>query len=166
MGLENLLLALASIKKRGFRFFTAIGGSGSLRVSLERMCDKLGLQEDVNFMGFMSNSNLPLAYGACDASLIPTAKLECFGIIALEALACGKPTLVTPIGALPEVMGDFQKGWIARDASVKGIADLLLAFLDKKLPLSSFGDIQAVIKRKYLYESALLAYERLLSGAL
>jgi glycosyltransferase involved in cell wall biosynthesis len=117
-------------------------------------------------MGFMSNSNLPLAYGACDASLIPTAKLECFGLIALEALACGKSTLVTPIGALPEVMSDFQKEWIVRDVLVQGIADLLSAFLDKRLSSSLLSDIRAVIERKYSFKSALLAYERLLSGEL
>jgi len=163
MGLDNLLQALALVKKRGFRPYTVIGGSGSLRPSLEKMCDELGLRNDVYFMGFVSANDVPLAYGACDASLIPTAQLECFGIIALEVLACGKPALVTPVGALPEVMRNFQAEWIAHDATANGIADLLTVFLGKRLPPSSFRDIRTVIEREYSYESALSAYERFLT---
>ena len=87
--------------------------------------------------------------------------MECFGIIALEALACGKPTLVTPIGALPEVMRDFETNWIARDASVQGIADLLSSFLNKQLPPASYGDIRNLLDKKYSFETALSAHERL-----
>jgi len=165
MGLDNLLKALVLVKRRGFIPLTVIGGSGSMSGHLVKLRDSLGLQEDVMFMGFVPANQLPLAYGACDASIVPTAQLECFGIIVLEALACGKPTLVTPVGALPEVMRDFQMEWIARDATTEGIADLLSAFLDKKLPSSSFCDIRAMIEQKYSYELALSAYERFLLGS-
>ena len=161
MGLDNLLHALVIVKKRGFCPFTVIGGSGSLRLSLEKLRDELGLHECVRFMGFVPADQLPQAYAACDASIIPTAQLECFGIIALEALACGKTTLVTPIGALPEVMRNFQTEWIARDATAGGIADLMSAFLNDRLPPCSARDVRDVIERKYSYERALSAYERL-----
>jgi glycosyltransferase involved in cell wall biosynthesis len=161
MGLDNLLRALAIVKKRGFHPHTVIGGSGSLRVFLEKLRDELGLHKCVCFMGFVPASILPQAYAACDASIIPTAQLECFGIIALEALACGKTTLVTPVGALPEVMRNFQPEWIARDSTAEGIADLMCSFLNKSLPPFSYRDVQDVIKKKYSFECALTAYERL-----
>jgi glycosyltransferase involved in cell wall biosynthesis len=163
MGLDNLLRALVIVKKRGFHPYTVIGGSGSLRVSLEKLRDELGLHECVRFMGFVPANMLPQAYAACDASIIPTAQLECFGIIALEALACGKTTLVTPVGALPEVMRNFQPEWIAHDATAEGIADLMCAFLNKSLPPFSYRDVQDVIEKKYSFECALTAYERLFS---
>jgi len=164
MGLENLLHALSLAKKHGYNPYTIIGGAGSMRESLTKLRDSLGLQGDVVFMGFVPADQLPLAYGSCDASIVPTAQLECFGIIALEAMACGKPVLVTPVGALPEVMCDFQTEWISRDATPKGIFDIISAFLDKRLQTLSLLDIRNIIRQKYSYESALLTYEHFLIG--
>jgi glycosyltransferase involved in cell wall biosynthesis len=162
MGLDNLLNAILLIKKHGYGLHVAIGGSGSLRTHLEKLRDALDLENDVTFMGFVSANILPLAYGACDASVIPTAQLECFGIIALEALACGCTTLVTPVGALPEVMHNFEPKWIARDATSEGIADLLLAFLQRRLPSHQPKELHDLVKQKYSAEKAVDAYERLL----
>jgi glycosyltransferase involved in cell wall biosynthesis len=164
MGLDNLLQALTMVKKRGFNPHTVIGGSGSLQANLMKLRNALGLQADVTFMGFVPAAQLPLAYGACDASIIPTAQLECFGLIALEALACGRPTLVTPVGALPEVMQNFEPEWIARDMTPEGIADLLVAFLQNRLPTHPPQELHNMIERKYSYEQAMMAYEHFLIG--
>ena len=131
MGLDNYLRALALVRQRGHQVFAVIGGTGSWREYLLGLCDQLQLSDTVRFMGYVSDETLPYAYGACDASIIPTAELEGFGIIALEALASGKTTLVTPVGALPEVMRNFEPAWIAKDATPEGIADLLRAFLEE-----------------------------------
>jgi glycosyltransferase involved in cell wall biosynthesis len=164
MGLDNFLQALAIVKKRGFNPYSVIGGSGSLELHLKRLCDRLGLQDKVNFLGFVPAVQVPLAYGACDASVIPTSQLEGFGLIALEALACGKTTLVTPVGALPEVMGDFEPEWIARDSTPEGIADLLVAFMQNRLPTHPPQDLRDRVMRKYSFEQSLNAYENILSN--
>ena len=162
MGLDNYLRALALVRQRGHQVFAVIGGTGSWRDYLLRLCGQLQLSATVRFMGYVSDETLPFAYGACDASIIPTADLEGFGIIALEALACGKTTLVTPVGALPEVMRNFEPAWIAKDATPEGIADLIYAFLENKLPFHSSQELRGVIEQDYSYERALLAYERFL----
>jgi len=162
MGLDNLLHALGIVKKLGFNPHTVIGGDGSLRANLTKLRDALMLQDNVTFMGFVPAVQLPLAYGSCDASIVPTAQLECFGLIVLEAMACGRTTLVTPVGALPEVMQKFKSEWIARDATPAGIADLLVAFLQNRLPTYSPQELHDVVERKYAFEQALNAYECLL----
>lgn len=164
MGLDNLLKALALVKRRGFSPLTVIGGNGSLKASLIRLRDLLGLQDDVMFMGFVPANQISLAYGACDASIIPTAQLECFGIIALEALACGKPTLVTPVGALPEVMRTFEAQWIASNNTPEGIANLLCDYMRGSLPQHSPDELRAIIRKYYMVERAVEAYEQILMG--
>lgn len=164
MGLDNLLQALALVKKRGFRPYTVIGGNGSLKTHLIKMRDSLDLQGDVVFIGFVPANQISLAYGACDASIIPTAQLECFGIIALEALACGKTTLITPVGALPEVMRNFEPQWIAPKNTTEGIADLLCKYLRGSLPQHSPDELRTVIARRYTMERAIEQYERVLVG--
>lgn len=160
MGLDNLIKAVSIVKKEGYDLKVIIGGCGSLRMRLEKYRDRLGLKNAVMFMGFIPGDDLPLAYGACDASLIPTAKLECFGIIALEALACGRTTLVTPVGALPEVMRNIEPRWIARDSNPKGIADLIIAFIKKDLPVHSPHELHRLIEQEYSCEKAMNSYER------
>ena len=162
MGLDNLLQALALVRQRGYQFHTVIGGSGSQLARLTNLCNALGLESQVTFMGFVPGEQLALAYGACDASIIPTAELECFGIIALEALACGRPVLVTPVGALPEVMQHFEPQWIARGYAPEDIADLLCAYLAGDLPVHTAETLRETIAERYGFPRALDAYERIL----
>lgn len=162
MGLGNLLQALAMVRQRGYEFHTVIGGSGSQLTRLTSLCNDLGLEREATFMGFVPGEKLALAYGACDASIVPTAQLECFGIIALEALACGRPVLVTPIGALPEVMQHFEPKWIARGHAPEDIADLLCAYLAGDLPMHTPETLRKTISERYGFPRALDAYERIL----
>lgn len=134
MGLDRFLYAVAQLVREGYDFFTAIAGAGPERRTLEVLLTQLNLESRVRLIGRIEDDVLPLAYGACDASVIPTRALECFGIIALESMATGRPALVTPVGALPEVVGAFEPAWIARSNEVGGIADLLRSFLRKELP--------------------------------
>lgn len=165
MGLDNLLRSIALVKKRGFHPYVAIGGSGSCRACLEKMRDKLGLQDDVRFLGFVPADKLPQFYAACDVSVIPTTQLECFGIIALEALACGIPTLVTPVGALPEVMRNFEPRWVALDYTPEAIADLICAYLSGALPKHTAEELRRIIAQRYVVEDAIAEYDRILSGS-
>lgn len=162
MGLENLIRALAIVKKRGHRIFLVLGGNGTMRDQLKLLRDKLNLGNDLMFMGFVPGELVPLAFGACDASVIPTSRLECFGLIALEALACGRTTLVTPTGALPEVMKNIEPAWISKDATALGIADIIIDYLKKNLPSHSPKKLHDIIVSKYSSESAILHYERVL----
>ena len=73
-------------------------------------------------------------YAAGDAFVLPTAELECFGLIALEAMACGRPVLATPVAAIPEIMRNFEEQWLAASADEGAIADLIGAHLAGRLP--------------------------------
>jgi glycosyltransferase involved in cell wall biosynthesis len=162
MGLDNLLRALSLVRDRGHRIVTYIGGSGSQLAHLERLRSELGLLEEVRFMGFVDEDVLPLAYAACDLSVIPTAQLECFGIIALEALASGRPTLVTPIGALPEVLNNFEPAWVAASSSADDIAGLICAQLSGTLPYHEQDSLRETIGERYGFEAALNRFEEVL----
>jgi glycosyltransferase involved in cell wall biosynthesis len=137
MGLNRLLGAMAILKENLVQAYLVIGGDGPMRSSLERLRNDLGLCGTVEFAGRVDDGLLPLLYGTCDAFVLPTAELECFGLIALEALACGRPVLATPIGALPELLGLIEPNWIGGGAGLQEIADLIVAFLKGDLPKHS-----------------------------
>jgi glycosyltransferase involved in cell wall biosynthesis len=63
----------------------------------------------VHFLGHIPEEDLPQMYQASDFFVLPTRKLEGFGLVILEAMASGTPVLGTPIGGIPEVIGPFDR---------------------------------------------------------
>lgn len=162
MGLDRLLHAVAELKASGHDAFIAIAGHGPERQPLEDLRQQLGLQSNVEFMGRLPDELLPLAYGACDASIIPTRALECFGIIALEAMGAGRPVLVTPVGSLPEVVGAFEPQWVAAGNQAEHIAAILRAYLQKALPVHDPRTIACHVSGRYGFSQAFQEYRQLL----
>jgi len=162
MGLDLLLYALQEIKSL-VRFHLVIGGQGPLRETLESLVDDLGLRERVHFAGFVPETLLPIMYGAADAFVLPTAKLECFGLIALESLASGRPVLATPVGAIPELVQQVEPAWLSSDVTPETIAHLLRDFLHGKLPEHNPQQLRAFVTDNYAADSVL---EKLTSTAL
>lgn len=78
---------------------------------------------------WMSDSELDQHIANCDVLLAPYLSATQSGPIA-QALAYGKPSIVTPVGALPEQIGAGAAGWVARDASAGAFAEALKKMLD------------------------------------
>lgn len=149
MGMGRLLRAARILVEQGFNFQLVIGGTGPLADALRRESDELGLQRTVSFAGRVSDRDLPLMYAACDAFVLPTAALECFGLIALEALACGRPVLATPVGAIPEVLSRFERRWIASSPTDVALGELMGEFLRGGLPVHSAEELRGTVQRYY-----------------
>jgi glycosyltransferase involved in cell wall biosynthesis len=149
MGLENLILAISRIRSSAPAFKVVIGGTGSEAHKLKTLSKQLGVSDTIEFMGQVPDPLVPLAFGASDASLVPTSQLECFGLIALEGMACGRPVLVTPIGALPEIVGAFEPDWVSPSASPDGIASHIQRFLAGELTEHVPLDARGYVVDKY-----------------
>jgi len=155
MGLGRLLSAIYDLIGEGLKFHLMIGGNGPQRSSLEEQVRTLGLGNSVTFLGRVEDRVLPLAYGACDAFILPTAELECFGLIALEALSAGRPVLATPVGAIPEIICKFEPSWLARSADEEDIAVLLRRYLTGKLPEHASAQLHDKVHCDYSRDRAL-----------
>ncbi len=155
MGLDRLLAACNLLLQDGLKFHLIIGGDGPLRRELEDQARTLGLSDSVTFLGRVEDEVLPYAYAACDAFVLPTAELECFGIIALEALSAGRPVLATPVGAIPEIIRAFDSSWMAKSAKAVDIASLLRQFLKGKLQEHSPAELHDQIYRDYNHQKIL-----------
>jgi glycosyltransferase involved in cell wall biosynthesis len=109
MGIENLIEAFKAshfLREKGLLF---IGGEGLLKESLLALVEKHGLEKSIRFLGRISEEDLPLYYQAADFFVLPTRELEGFGLVILEAMASGTPVLGTPVGAIPETIGLFDR---------------------------------------------------------
>jgi glycosyltransferase involved in cell wall biosynthesis len=164
MGLNRLLDASHRLHEEGFNFDLVIGGDGPMRGELEQQAMSLGLVNSVSFLGKVDDEILPLAYAACDAFVLPTSELECFGLIALEALSAGRPVLATPVGAIPEIIRNVDPAWLSRTSEAVDIANLLRGFLAGKLPTHSPEELHEYVCRNYNREFVLGKFIKATSG--
>jgi glycosyltransferase involved in cell wall biosynthesis len=135
MGLDKLLLALLQVKHQIPDVWLAIAGKGRLRESLEQQAKDLGLEDNVRFLGFIPDEQLPIAYQAADLTVVPSQSLEGFGLILLESMACGTPALCTPVGGMPEVILPFDRNLVTESSEPPAIADRLVTLLKGDLAL-------------------------------
>jgi len=129
MGLDRLLAAMPAVVRAEPAALLLIAGRGPQADALRARADALGLAAHVRFLGFLPDADLPLAYRAADLNVVPTRALEGFGLTAAEALAAGTPSLVAPVGALPDVVGDLSSALIFRSSAPADIAAGLIAAL-------------------------------------
>ncbi|MFA5997290.1 MAG: glycosyltransferase [Candidatus Paceibacterota bacterium] len=91
---DTLILAMPHILKKHPKTHAMIVGGGHLRPKLEALVDDLGLRKHVTFLGLVTDEDKILAYNAGDIFVLPSfAELE--GMVVLEAMACGKPILIS-----------------------------------------------------------------------
>lgn len=127
MGLEGLLHAFTHLPG----VHLVIGGTGRLRRRLEETAARLGLAARVRFAGFIADEQLPTFYQAADLVALPSAALEGFGLIALEALACGTPVVATRDAGAADVLEALEPSWLAADLAPAALARTLGAALER-----------------------------------
>ena len=133
MGLESLVRAAGILAGQGFDFRLLIGGTGSMEDTLRRQIGSEGLADKVFLLGRIAADQLPLCYAAADCFVLPTRALECFGLIVLEAYACGTGVIGTPVGAIPQLVAQQGGGWLTAGTDAPDIAQRMAAFLRHEL---------------------------------
>jgi glycogen(starch) synthase len=104
-GLSVLLAALGELALRGTRPRLTVVGDGPEAPALRTQCESLGIAAQVTFAGWRSSVELAELFHAHRMLLVPSVWEEPFGIVALEALACGCVPVVARSGGLPEAVG-------------------------------------------------------------
>lgn len=140
VGLDKLLQALAIIKPKVPDIWLAIAGRGHIQATLEQQAQELGLENNVKFLGFLADEQLPLAYQAANLTVMPSQSFEGFGLAITESLACGTPVLCTPIGGMPEILTPFSPELITTSAEANAIAEKLKQILLAEIPIPSRED--------------------------
>ena len=96
-------------KELDFDLSLCVFGDGPMHSQMEDLAKKLGISDKVNFMGVFNN--LGPIYKSASLLLLPSQH-ESFGLVALEALACGIPVVASRVGGLPEVIEDGQNSFL------------------------------------------------------
>ena len=120
-GVDTLIEAMACLKlKQEDRpvHLAIIGGDPSASpeqmttemTRLQQLCDDLGLDQSVVFLGKRDQDKLPYYYSAAEVLVMPS-HYESFGMVALEAMACGTPVIASEVGGLAYLVRDGETGF-------------------------------------------------------
>lgn len=151
--IDQMLRAIALLKKRMPRVRYEIVGDGSLRAELERLAIELGIVENVSFLGRLTDSELSRAYLRATVFALPSSK-EGFGIVYLEAWLRLLPVLCSSSGASKEVVSDAHDGFVVNDRDPQEIADRLHDLLSDPALARRFGEYgRRKVEAKYLNDS-------------
>lgn len=131
-GLEHLLEAAALLRNTGERFVLLIAGDGPLRQNLLAQSEALGLQEYVQFLGWVPQASSKV-FPLCDI-FVQSSLWEAMSIVLLEAMASAKPVVATSVGENPLVMLPGETGLLVPPADPAALAEALRTLLhDPKL---------------------------------
>ena len=121
-GVDVTIQALPQIAKTFPNVKYLVIGRGDDRSRLAKLADDLGVTERVIFAGFVPTENLAAHYQLADAYVMPSQ--EGFGIVYLEALACGVPVLAGDGDGSADPLQDGKLGWRVphRDSAAVAIA--------------------------------------------
>lgn len=128
-GHKYLIEAIKEEVKRGKNITCLIAGSGSQKKYLNRIIGRLSLRDNVKLVGGKPHNELPLWLNACDVFVLPSLR-ESFGIVQIEAMACGKPVVATFNGGSEEVILNEKLGLLVEPKDATGLAKAILKALD------------------------------------
>ena len=153
MGLDNLLRAVEMLNNAGRELMLIIGGEGPLYEQLQADIRRKRLGDVVRLIGFVSESQLGQYYQAADLVVIPSFQLEGFGLVIVEALACGTPVLGTPVGAIPEILNQVDPMLVAQGVDGRSIGRAIERVLSRLEVPGEAGRLaktgRALIERRY-----------------
>jgi D-inositol-3-phosphate glycosyltransferase len=160
-GIDNLIKAIAIIQKRGElaccpHRLAIIGGEPNAipeemnaeMANLQEMVEELGIENFVIFLGKQDQKMLPYYYSASEVVVMPSY-YESFGMVALEAMACGTPVVASQIGGLAFLVKDGETGFVVPGNDVNVMADRLVKLIKDKELQKKLGIQSATYAKKF-----------------
>jgi D-inositol-3-phosphate glycosyltransferase len=99
---------------------------------LQAMCDDLAMGQTVVFLGKRDQDKLPYYYSAAEVLVMPS-HYESFGMVALEAMACGTPVIASEVGGLAYLVRDGETGFTIPEQEPEMLCDKISWLLNDKL---------------------------------
>ena len=118
----DILAAFKVLRDRGVDATLCLVGDGPDRDAIEQLASDLGIVRDVLFVGYQKD--VAPYYAFFDALLLPSAN-EGTPVVAIEALAAGRPVVATRVGGVPDVVDDNESGFLVEVGDIEALTDRL-----------------------------------------
>lgn len=132
-GIQNLIAAMPKVLDRYHDSKLIICGRGGMIDELREQVKYLGIENKVYFAGYCDSKKMQKMYKCADVAVFPST-YEPFGIVAIESMLSGTPTIVSDVGGLNEIIEHGVTGMKSYAGNANSIADSVLSLLfDPKL---------------------------------
>jgi D-inositol-3-phosphate glycosyltransferase len=131
-GIDRLLRAMPMLPDRESLRLVVIGGDEYSRSEVDKLrglAAGLGIGDSVTFQGLVKHDRLPYYYSAADVCVVPSY-YESFGLVALEALACGTPVVASDVGDLKNIIRQGETGFVVKENTPQNLAGAISLFLN------------------------------------
>ena len=165
-GVQHLIAAMPKILENYHDSKLIIAGKGGMLDELREQAYNMGLSDKVYFTGYLNSKQVQKMYKCADVAVFPST-YEPFGIVALEAMLAGVPTVVSDIGGLNEIIEHRVDGMKSYAGNSNSIADSVLSLLyDPQLAANVSKKAKIKVKEEfnwnkiaqdthYIYEQAI-----------
>lgn len=172
-GYETVLKALAALAPHERAQITyLIAGKGPDMEALQRRARELGVDQQVRWLGFVPDDDLPDLYRAADLFVLATQErpgeqsVEGFGLVFLEAQACGTPVVGTRTGGIPDAVTDGDGGWLIEQDDVSALAGIFSRLVADPVAFSEMGEqARQRVEREFTWEHYLMRLQDALRSA-
>ena len=156
-GVDVAVRALAALNRRDASLYVVGGASGMQGdtevVRVNALISELGLTQQVRFVEPQAHHMLSTYYRAADAVWVPS-RSESFGLVALEAAACGTPVIASAVGGLLSLVDHGLTGYLVADRDPEMFAKYTAELLNNPALASSMSAAAAERGRRYTWSFA------------
>ena len=142
-GFDMVIRGLPELLRQGIDVQYALIGTGEDNQYLKDLSQELGVTERVHLLGHVHSNDLPRWYNACDVFAMPNREIngdtEGFGMVFLEAAACGKPSIAGRAGGTGDAVIDGDTGARVNGANLDQVVEALSSLLDNADMRNGYG---------------------------
>lgn len=157
-GADVAVRALSELGERHDATLVVVGGPSGPRgeghlATVKRLAEDLGVAARVRFVEPQPHELLSTYYRAADVCVVPS-RSESFGLVALEAAACGTPVVASAVGGLTTLVDDGETGFLIDDPSPSSFASAISELLDDEELSRRMSTWSAAAARRYTWAHA------------
>lgn len=162
-GLDVLLRALPLLAQRGSALKLKVGGEGDLLPYYRTLARELGVLDGTEFLGYVPEDGLPGFYNSLDVFVLPSTdrRFEGFGLVALEALACGRPVITTTAAGVAPLIAENGCGLVVPPEDPQALAEAIDRLLSDPALRAEMGRRGRELAERLSWDKMAEAYERL-----
>lgn len=141
-------------------------GDGDLRPEYEALVNNLGISKYVQFEGYLTGGALVRAYQSCDVlALLSSLPAESFGMVLLEAMACGKPVIGARMGGIPTIIEDGKNGFLVMPDDMQSLCSVIKKIVTNPAFAAKMGSVGLKKAREgFSWEMKADQYDRILTS--
>jgi glycosyltransferase involved in cell wall biosynthesis len=163
-GLDILLLAINVLRYRFPEIKVIVGGSGVLLDHYKNKASELGIEKNIAFVGHIPDHDLQRYYCGTSMFVFPSRDptREGFGLVVLEAMACGRPVIATDITGIAEDIKESGSGIIIPCGEVQALVGAIAWIMEHPYDAEAMGrTARTLIEKRYDWKVLASRYENI-----